>query len=268
MDNQGEVVLIESPEDIVAIHLTTEEFEVQLNNVDNIWWVLKPKKYLANQDFILRTLKIMNQTPSIQKFQLEEDRYGFDPGEAFYRFIYKDHQEIRLVIGKNDAPGNNIYVLDKDSGWVYVLHNLWAQFLIHPMGDFYSPYLPIPGKMVRSISYFEKDKKLWQLISLSKEKVRLSYKELKFDSPKEDWEWFFEKVREISLGQLQFDSTNDFKIKGELHIQTEEGNIIIQVSEDYRKVFIPNLKLIGELSENSIQSLQHELKKVVESATK
>lgn len=263
-----EDTLLENVAGIQAMTITTGELKVELVKEEDFWWVSSPHRYLANQRFVERNLQIMSETPPIERFKLTEDHFGVEPGEALFRFQYEDNREKRLVVGDVDAPGSNVYVLNKDSGFVYVVHNIWSQFLFNSVEKFYTPYLPIPGQAVKKVEYYEAGEKLWGLSSKSKNMMTLFYKGQQFDSPKEQWIWFFKKIREVTLSNHSFDKVDPIKGKDELRVETEKGNIIFVISEKSDKIYIPSINVFADVADHSIQSLHQEIERVVKSVQK
>ncbi len=260
-----EDTLLENIADIKSLTITTAALEVKLVKEEDFWWVSEPHRYLANQRFIERNLQIMSETPPIERFSFTEDHYGVEPGEALFRFQYQDHGEKRLVVGDVEAPGSNIYVLNKDSGFIYVVHNIWSQFLFNGIEKFYTPYLPIPGEAVKKVEYFESGEKVWGLSSKSKTMMTLFYKGENFDSPKEQWIWFFKKIREVTLSNHSFNKKNPMQGTKELRVETEKGNIIFVFSDNSDKIYIPSINVFADLADRSIQSLHKAIERVVNS---
>ena len=251
-----------------ALSIVTKNYEIKIVNQEGLWVVTSPQPYLGNQEYIEKGLQIMGDVVSNHNFKLEEDRFGLDPGRAFYRFEFANGQEKRLIVGENDGPADTIYLLDKDAGRVFVVHNVWAQFLIYPPERFYHPNLPIPGKIVKSLFYSERGKVIWKVEPAENQQLRFIYKDQEAIVEKAQGLWFFKKMREFELENLQFGTPNDFQTFGELHVESDKGNIMFEFNPSSDKIRVTTFNVFAKTKPYSLKSLGYEIEKVIKSVKK
>lgn len=250
------------------MNLVTEEGDLILEKKDDQWWVIRPHKYLANQDYIEKTLKIMEGAQPASSFVFDEDRFGFKPGKAFYHFIYDDQRQRQLILGSQEGPDNSLYVLDMDQNRVFVVHNVWGQFLYYPIQHFYHQYLPIPGALVKKLSLVQNDKLIWKVEPSDGGKMQVEWEGQVHQTERAPWLWFFNKLREFPLENVQFDSAEK-AFKGKvLNIETNLGNIRFIFSEKGEEIYIPSLNVFAQVDPHSLISLGNEIKKVIKSDKK
>ena len=261
-------VVLKSPEQLHRIEVTTRDKSVMLEKKEDLWWVIKPHEYLADQEFVVKAVQIMSETPVVNQFKLEEDRFGFDKTEAFFNFHWIDGLNKRIIVGNEEATANHIYLLDNDSREVLVVHNVWSQLLYYPLERLFSSTLPITGTQVKTIHFSRSGQKLWQLSSGGKKIMNIEYMKEHFQSEKAQWLWFFKKIREFELKNLKFAAQRDFEVKSELEIETEKGNIRFQFNHKGDKIFIPHLNVFADTDPYSLQSLSDEIDKVIRSDKK
>lgn len=260
--------IIPDDRDPVWIHLTNGELQIKLKKKEDMWWVESPNEYLADQEYIGKSIEVMKQTPAVEDFFFEEDRFGLIPGKAIIALGYENGLNKRLVVGSESAPQSNIYVLDKDSNRVSVVHNVWGQLVYYGLDRFYSGLLPLPGKHVKTIAYKEAGKVMWRLSSIDAKNMKIEYQGDEFSSEKSQWIWFFRKLRDLSLSQIKFDQKLSFKVASELEVDTEKGNIIFLFNKKGDKIFAPKLNVFAHIEVDSLKSLSDEINKVMNSDKK
>ena len=251
-----------------ALTMVNSDKEFKIVNQDDVWVVVSPNPYVGNQEYILKGLQIMGEVVSNHNFELQEDNYELNPGRAFFRLEFKNGLEKRLVVGAKAGPAGTIYVLDKDSQRVFVVHNIWSQFLLYPPERLYTPNLPIPGKMVKSLYFTERGKMIWKVEPVEGQKLKLTYKDQAVEVPKAEGLWFFQKVREFQLESLEFGEPKDFQTFGELHIATDKGNIMFEFNPSSEKIRVRTFNVFANVKPYSLKSLGNEIKKVIKSVKK
>ena len=263
-----ELSLVRPAEEISELRLSTKSMTVKLENRENIWWVTEPHEYVANQDFIYKTLSIMNEAPVIENFPLEKDLYGFEPGEAFIEIKYKNTMNLRYIVAKNKAPQNSLYILNKDSNHVYVVHNVWGQFFYYLPDNYYSPVIPVPGEQIKAVTMLDHKSKLWEIRPKDAKTLEVQWDGKTSVSEKSQWIWFFKKLRELKFQELDFKKAESFKHTKEMLITSEKGNIRILFDEINNKSYIPSLNVFALVKAEGLKSLEVEIKKVIESDKK
>lgn len=253
---------------IDSLKITNEDKQISLSFEDGLWWVTHPHRYLADQDFVNKSLQIMHETPAMNQFELQEDHFGLSPGKAFIEIKYENSMNKRLVIGQQDGPGNSIYILDKDSQKVSVLHNIWGQLLYFPASRFYNQGLPIPDKSVKRVSLLRNQKVQWSLASVDNTLMELTYLGEVFCSRKAQWLWFFDKIKDFKIEDLSFRSISDNSMPWTLSFDTSKGNIRFYFDEQASKIIIPRFNVIGKVAPGSLESLSQEIQKVIKSDKK
>ncbi len=253
---------------IQSLELTTDSFKVKIEKRQDVWWVTSPQEYLGNQEYIEKTLKIMQETESHHHFPLDEDRFEFEPGKAFFRLQFNNGLEKRVRVGSKEGPAETIYLLDFDSREVFVVHNVWAQFLYYPLHQFYHPALPIPGAMVRQMSLFKNEDKQWSVEPVNETHVAFTLNGKRVEIPKANGLWFFKKVREFPLENIEFGEPAGFNPFWRLNIQTNEGNISFEFDETMEKINVPRFKVFAQSKPYSLKSLGYEIEEVFKSDQK
>ncbi len=256
------------PQDLIEFHLTTDEFEVQLEKRQGVWWVTSPREYLANQEYIEKSFRIMNDTVSNHHFPLQEDRFGLTPGKAFYRLRHSNGLETRIRVGGTEGPAETIYLLDQDSKEVFVVHNVWAQFLYYPIRQFYHPNLPIPGAIVKQMTLRKGDLVEWKVEPADGGNVRFSWRNRSIEIPKANGLWFFKRVKEFGLQDLEFGEPKNFKPYWRLSVESDKGNIIFQFNKSMEKVWVKKFNIFAQVNPYSLKSLGYEIEKVFKSDQK
>lgn len=256
--------LVDRPADLVEIHLTTDQGTVHLKLEDELWWVQAPQTYLADQEFVDRALGAMVETATENIFPIDQDLYGVKPGRAFFELLYKDGERKRLVVGSNEAPGSRLYIFNSDTAMVGVVHNLWAQFIHYPLSMFYQKSLPIPGLQFRGARLVNGNQSIWSVKAKSADTVEVSLARARKEIKKAELLWFFKNLKDIHLEKLEFGANapkGDFLT---LEAESEKGIIRFQFYEKDAKVYIPELKVFAVYDPVSLNSLENELKKVIQ----
>ncbi len=256
------------PDSVTRLDLTTDLYEVRIEKRDGVWWVTQPQEYLANQEYIEKAFRIMDETTSSHHFTYEEDKFGLEPGKAFYGLQFADGLEKRVKVGTKEGPVETIYLLDKDSNEIFVVHNVWAQFLYYPLSQFYHPGLPIPGAIVKSLSLKNQTAVAWSVEPAQNNMVTFRLKDQSKDIHKANGLWFFKKVREFQLEDLKFGEPDSFKPHWFLEIQTDKGNITFEFDEKMQKIRVPSFKIFAKVNPYSLKSLGYEIEKVFKSDQK
>ena len=263
-----ENIQAQKAEDLVQFNISDSDKVIKLVKKDGFWWVIEPNKYMANQEFIEKAIRIMKESPVKSDFPLKEDLFGLTPGRAFIEWVYKDGFRKRMVVGDKAAPGDNIYVLDKDSSHVYIYHNIWGQVLYYPLSQFYHQYLPIPGRLVKTIQYKVAQKTVWSIQPANNNKMSVFYQGESFLSSKAKWVWFFKKIREFSLKNLEFKKGASFNGTASLIVESDKGNIRFQFDMESKKMFINGVNVFADFDPYSLNSLGYEIEKVMKSDKK
>lgn len=257
-----------SQEGLEKLSLVSEYGELTLEFKDGLWWMTSPHTYLANQEIVEKSLRVMSQSHPLNSFSLEEDRFGFNPGRAFFEFIYASSLRSRFIVGLEDAVEQRLYLLDKDSQVVHVMHNVWGQLLYYPLKEFLHQSLPIPGAVVKSVSLYLNDELKWSVKPKSVKEVEIKLGEKTLRVNKAKLLWFFKSLREFKLNELNFDSFNNQKLAMSLLVESNKGNIRFLFDEESKKIIIPSLNVFAEYDPFSLKSLNDEIAKVVKSDKK
>lgn len=255
--------ILPDDENLREIHISTPEKDVFLEKKDDVWWVIKPHEYLADQEFVVKAVQIMTEAPVVNQFLLEDDRFGFKEPEAFFHMTYDSGLNKRILVGKAKGAAQHIYLLDKDSNQVHVVHNVWAQLLYFPIDRFFAQTLPIVGTQVKTIQFGVGGNRVWKLTSGSERIMSIEYLGKLYESEKSQWLWFFKNIRDFELKDLKFGQSLNFKVHSELEVETEKGNIRFQFNRKADKIFVPQLNVFADVDPYSLKSLSDELDKVI-----
>lgn len=256
------------PETLEAFSLTTADIDVRIEKKLEVWWVTSPQEYLANQEFVEKSLRIMKESVSNNTFKLEKDTFGFNPGKGFLRFQFAEGFETRVKVGEVEGPADTLYLLDQDSEQVYVVHNVWGQFLYYPLKQFYHPYLPLPGAIVKDMTLLKKGQVEWRVEPEDAEHLRFLYRDRSLSLPKANALWFFRQVHEFPLENLEFQKQDGFRSFWELNVNTDQGNIIFEFDEAIEKIWVKRFNVFAQVKPYSLKSLGYEIEKVFESDKK
>lgn len=251
-----------------SFKLVTSDFEIQVENKEGLWWVTEPVHYLANQEYIEKGLQIMADALARRDFELKEDHYGFRPGKAFILFHFKDGLNKRLKVATESGPGDTIYVLDQDLQRVFVVHNVWGQFLYYPITRFYHPFLPIAAKSVLSVKLLKQGQNYWGVEPRPDQTLKIDYLGQSYSIPKAQALWFYKKLREFPLQNFKFNTELTFKPYWQLVVGTENGNIIFDFDEKAEKIYGQQANVFAEIEPYSLKSLEYEIQKVIKSDKK
>ena len=277
----------------VELNLISHFSKIKLKFKDNLWFVISPHSYPADQDFIERNLDIMKKTPILSSFKLEttavkqpkklqKDPYGFNPPKAFMEMTYQDGLRKKFLIGKTKAPHGSLYILDKETDQVFVVHSLFGQFFYYPPSMFLSKNLPLQGEEIKRIR-LEKSGSMeqqalevvWEVKNENQDHATVIYRGKNKKIPKQELFPFFEKIKNFELTNHKFKSepsekseiksgsskkpeTNHLSDKSlSLYIETEKGSNRFDFDYKRRKFYsqahgvsarfkLPLLKELGE----------------------
>ena len=251
-----------------SINILTSDAEISMELRDGLWFVTRPQEYPANQEYVVKSLQVMQEAFSEQTFKLDQDRYGFEPGRAFIHLIFDNGLQKRLKVGSVDGPANTLYVLDQDSKDIFVYHNVWGQFLYYPTSRFLNPYLPLPGQMVKNVTLQQGHQIHWKVFPVQGNRLEIRLGEHSHFVEKAKALWFFKKIREFQLNNLKFETPSPFQSYWQLYFETDKGNIRFDFDEKMEKIFISDFNVFAEVAPYSLKSLSYELEKVIQSDKK
>jgi hypothetical protein len=264
-DQQERLLAADFPEGLQSLHFTSDISEFHIEQREGVWWVVQPKEYLANQEFIEKSLQIMGDSESHHHFALKEDRYGLNPGRAFYRLRFGNGQEQRLKVGSQEGPADTLYVLDQDQEHIFVVHNIWGQFLYYPTKRLYTPNLPILGSTVKRLNLKKENEVVWSVEPVSATHLVFSWQGQRQEVPKAHGLWFFKKIREFPVPDIEFGNPTDFTPYWVLQIETDQGNIIFEFDEKMQTIRVPRFTIYGPVDPYSLKSLGEEVERVFSS---
>lgn len=257
-----------SLEGLSEVFISGDFGEVRLQLREGFWWVIHPQTYPANQELVEQALSSMVSSHPREQFKLQEDCFGLSPGRAFVELVHNSGERLRFVIGSVSGPMNSLYVMNQDDKSVFVVHNVWGQFLYHKLKDYYHQGLPITGAQVKAIELYSETKKIWTLHSKSQRELLLSYGKKQKTFLKADFLWFFSRLRDFEMNSFSFNRQAKFKESRKMLVKTEKGNITFVFSTRSPKIFIPSLNVFAEYKAFSLKSLDDELQKVMKSGKK
>lgn len=248
-----------------GMKITTPSESLTLKLRNGLWWVTDPIEYPADQAFIEKNLKIIDQTLVENVFKKNErDYYGFNPGQGSIEFSHSDAKTKRFILGEEEAPQNKLYLFSPQSEEVLVVHNLWGQFFYHSKDMFFTKGLPIDGLQVKSVDFYANQQKIWQVKASTSNLVEILFESQKKSMRKAQLMWFFKKMSELSLSDLS--PFHEVVVQGRqtLSIETENGSTDYIFDEEHGEVYIPKKKLRARYERSDLTSLLNELKKVVQ----
>ena len=257
--------LLENPQNLVGFHLTTAQSEVKIKLEEGLWKVTQPHLYPADHGFVQSTFRLMAKAPILSTFPLEEDFFGLDPGKAFMEFIYNDGLRKRFVIAKEDGPKNSLYVLDKDSTQVFVVHGIFGQFLHYSLAMFFHKNLPILGKKIQSLELIQSNKTLWKILRTDSDQSQIHVEDKEYWIPKEKLLPFFERLKHFEIRNHRFGEFGDFKATVTLLIQTDKGSFAFDFNYETSQVYSKDHRVLAQFDPSSLKFLDSELKRVVKS---
>jgi hypothetical protein len=250
-------------ENLARLQVVSQDHDISLIKKDDYWYVEKPHLFLGNQEFIQKSLKIMQEMVTQHNFPFEDDRYGLNPGKAFLLLEFIDGQQKRLRIGEQEGPAQTIYVKDDDQNHVYVFHNLWGQFIYYFVENYYSQVLPIPGQIVKSVTWMRGQEKLWEVRPESKGLISLFLEGQTHSVEKAQALWFFKNIREFSIEDLRFEQDPQFQASHTLHFSTDKGNIRFEFDEKAENIHIPQFNVFAKVDPYSLKSLRNEIERMI-----
>ncbi len=263
-ENNPEKFSLVKRQKLVGFHLTTARSEIKMKLEDDLWHLVFPHPYPADQKFVEQGFEIMIQTPIFSTFPLKEDHFGFKPGKAFMEFVYADGLRRRLIVGDTQGPGNSLYVLDKDSGKVFVVHNVFGQFFYHSPIMFFHKNLPIPGKRIQSLKMLQPRKTLWEITKTDQTHALVHFGNQDHRIPKEKLFPFFKKLREFQINGHQFKKPESFKKTMSLFVETDRGSINFDFDEKTGQIYSEIQNVSAHFDPPSLPALGDELKKVIQ----
>jgi len=247
----------------LKITTPTESLTLRLRNGQ--WWVIEPIEYPADQEFIEKNLRIIDQTLVENIFKKNErDYYGFDPGLGKIEFSHSDGKTRSFILGREEAPQNRIYLFHPETKEILVVHNLWGQFFYHTKDMFFSKGLPIDGLQVKAVDFYLDQQKIWHVKASTSDLVEVLFDTQKKSLKKATLMWFFKQISEFTLKNLS--ALDDMIVAGQytLRIETENGSTDYVFDEKLGEVHIPQKKLRARYNKSDLSALRNELKKVVE----
>ncbi len=247
------------------LKITTPSHNLTLKLRDGLWWVTEPFEYPADQEFIEKNLRIIDQTLVENIFiNNERDYYGFNPGQGSIEFNHSDGTSKRFILGEEEAPQNRLYLFNPKSQEVLVVHNLWGQFFYHSTDMFFSKGLPIDGLQIKSVDFYIDQQKIWQVKASSSKLVEILFENQKKSMKKAQLMWFFKRMSELTLSDLNPLLESGVQGGQALSIETEHGSTDYIFDEEHGVVYIPKKKLRARYERSDLTSLINELKKVVQ----
>lgn len=248
---------------ISMLHIVGEHLNLKIEKKQNLWWVIEPEIYLADQDFVENNLQHMFGNKPLQSFILEEDYYELKPGRALIDITYLDTRRQRLIVGTTDSTGQFVYVLDSDINRVFVVHNVWAQFLYYTASEYFHKSLPIIGQEVLDIELFEQSKSLFKISSKNKSSAEIFWNNKKQIIEKKTLAPFFHLLAQSPLKPMDWKAEAPPSYSYELLVNTEKGNIRFFWLKNSGPIYIPEFKVFAKPESLSIDLLQETLKKVL-----
>ncbi len=269
LEKHSSVEILIPNKPLSSLSITSPHFEVELIFKENLWWMSKPHVYLADQDFIANNIQVMLETQPIEQFQLEEDHFKVNPGKAFFDFVFQDGERLRLIIGALETNDNNLYVYNKDLNRIFVVHNIWGQFLYYSLNEYYHKSLPILGEQVKSAELKnQSNKTIWRVGSIDSKQAKVFFNDKEYKVLKSQLVLFFKTLGEFSLQDLEFNQKLTEKNDFELIVQTEKGNITFPWFSQTGRIFVPHFNVFAKQGESSLNSLTTELEKVIKNEQK
>ena len=267
-DEFPKTVLIEKQK-LVGFRLTTAFSEIQMKLESDLWHLVQPHSYPADQMFVEQCFEIMTQAPVLSTFPLKEDHFGLKPGKALMEFIYINGLRRRLIIGSKQGPQNGLYILDKDSGQVFLVHSVFGQFLYHPLSMFFHKNLPIPGKKIQSLKMLQSSETvqspeiLWEIKKTDQSDALIRLGDQSGRVPKEKLFLFFKKLREFQIKDHQFKKPKSFKKTISLFIKTDKASINFDFDDKTGQIHSETQNVFARFEPSSLTALSDELKKVM-----
>ena len=249
---------------LVEFYLTTAFSEIKIKLKDNLWFLVQPHPYPADQNFVEQNFEIMTRTPVFSTFPLKEDRFGFKPAKAFMEFVYNDGLRKRLIIGKTAGPRGSLYVLDRDSHQVFVVHSVFGQFLYHSLSMFFHKSLPIPGKTIRSLKRIGSQGLLWEIRETDGDHATVFFGNQSKKIPKKNLSLFFKNSRRLNSKGHQFKKPESFKKLSSLLVETEKKTIQFDFDDKKGVFYSETQNVLARFNPSSLRELGDELKKVME----
>jgi hypothetical protein len=252
------------PQQLNAIKLHSQNFDITLSLKNGRWWVTEPFEYMADQEFIEKSIRIMDQVIVDNVFRKSKvDYYGFDPGQALIQFIHDDGEVRRFIVGEKEAPQNKIYLLNMDTEEVLVVHNVWGQLIYFPKNMFFAKSLPIDGDQIKAVDFYENQVKSWEVKSKSVKKVEVEFSGQTHMVEKAQLLWFFRRMSELNLSELN--PITDDVVQGSqtLKVTTENGSTDFIFDEANSQVFIPKKRIKAVYDQSDLKAMINELKKAV-----
>ena len=266
-DRSEKPVLLENKK-VVGFHLTTTTSEVQMKLKDNLWQMIHPHSYPGDHHFMEQNFQIMGRAPVFSVFPFKGDHFGFNPGRAFMEFIYFDGLRKRFIIGKEQGPKNSLYILDKDSERVFLVHSVFGQFLYYPLSMFFHKNLPIPGKNIKSLKrvvFLEKSFEiLWEITQTDQPGVLVRWKKAKKKIPREKLSLFLKKLKEFQVDSPLFGEPESFKKTTGLVVETEKTSVTFQFNDKEGELYSKTQNVFARFKPSDLGSLDGELKKMME----
>ena len=255
--------LLENPQNLVGFQLTTAQSEVKIKLEEGLWRVIRPHLYPADHEFVQSTFRLMAKAPILSAFPLEEDFFGLDPGRAFMEFIYNDGLRKRFVIAKENGRKNSLYVLDKDSTQVFMVHGIFGQFLHYSLAMFFHKNLPMPGKKVQSLKLIQSNKTLWEILRTDSDQSQIHVEGKEHWIPKEKLHPFFRRLKNLEIKNHHFGEFDGFKATVTLWIQTDKGRFAFDFNYETSQVYCRDQRVLAQFDPSSLKFLDSELKRVV-----
>ncbi|MEM7647438.1 MAG: DUF4340 domain-containing protein, partial [Pseudomonadota bacterium] len=213
---------------LVHFDIKSQYGQISFEKRDQDWWVTDPFVYPANQELIERNLNVLGFHGAMSIFDKKEDRYGLDPSQGTLEFFYQNGSKLTLMVGSKEAPQNGVFVFNKASQKVAVVHNSWGQFLYAPIEIFFDPYLPLEGNQIKSVSLAFDRKPVWRVEPADAKHLRVLFGERTVKSSKAQWLWFFKKLREFKVSKVSPASDQPSPRPYRLSVETDKGNIIFE----------------------------------------
>ena len=255
---------------MVGFHLTTASSEIEMKFEDGLWHLVQPHPYPADQNFVKQNLELMARAQILSTFTLQKDHFGLKPGKAFMELTYSDGLRRRLIIGKEKGSKGSLYIFDKDSKQVFLVHNVFGQFLYYPLPMFFSKNLPIPGKKIQSLKKIQflkpeqSPETLWEITTTSQTEALVQLGKQSKKIPKENLLSFFKKIKEFEIKDHQFEESKLFKKTTSLIIKTEKTSITFDFDNQTNQVHSKTQNVFARFEPSSLKALDDELKKVME----
>ena len=254
---------------IVGFHLTTVSSEIEMRLEDDLWQMVQPHSYPGDQDFMEQNFEIMTRAPVFSTFPFRDDHFGLNPGKAFIELIYFDGLRKRFIIGSEQGSKNSLYVLDKDSERVFLVHSVFGQFLYYPLSMFFHKNLPIPGKKIRylkRIQFLETEsppQTLWEITKTDQTEVLVNWNERSEKVQRENLSLFLKKIKEFELENHRFEKPKSFKRTTGLIVETEKTSINFEFDDKAGQIYSKTQNVFANFEPSSLADLDGELKKLV-----